>query len=50
MHAWCSDEVLTVPYGLQYDAFGDIWTSFRELECKNPIFYGKEVRKTPNIS
>jgi tetratricopeptide (TPR) repeat protein len=28
-----------------YDAFGDNWTSFRELEWKIPIFYGRAVRK-----
>ena len=33
-----------------YDAFGDNWTSFRELEWKAQIFCGREVRKTPKAS
>jgi hypothetical protein len=27
-----------------YDVFGDNRTSFRELECKIPLFHGMEVR------
>jgi hypothetical protein len=35
---------------VSHDAFGVFWTSFRELEWKTPIFYGREVQKTPNAS
>jgi hypothetical protein len=33
---------------LTYSAFGDNRTSFRQLGWKTPIFYGREVQKTPN--
>ena len=35
---------------MRYDAFGDNRTSFRELERKTPIFYGREVQKISNAS
>jgi hypothetical protein len=32
------------------DAFGDIGTIFREVQCKKPIFSEKVVPKNPNAS